>query len=189
MLVYWFFEPFNYFTKLSHLFFPCQFSYLLWYAHELNWTFYSYLQKSYLLAVKDLRKGFRNSGSICGSSDGQQCSSEGSDPWPYNNLDTQISTAKALHIYTLLFKSLLRRASWYYVLFIMSLSWCLYHCIIRNATSSFNANNGSFAVVYSTIHIRVLSNLTSFGLAEIFLKCIKQCLRLQASASWLGLDI
>ncbi|KAJ8424386.1 hypothetical protein Cgig2_000587 [Carnegiea gigantea] len=36
--------------------------------------------QSYLLTLKDLREGFRNSGSICGSSDGQQCSSEGSDP-------------------------------------------------------------------------------------------------------------
>ncbi|KAJ8420618.1 hypothetical protein Cgig2_000436 [Carnegiea gigantea] len=36
--------------------------------------------QSYLLTLKDLREGFRNSGSICGSSDGQRCSSEGSDP-------------------------------------------------------------------------------------------------------------
>lgn len=36
--------------------------------------------QSYLLNLKDLREGFKNSGSICGSSDGQQCSSEGSDP-------------------------------------------------------------------------------------------------------------
>ncbi|KAJ8419996.1 LOW QUALITY PROTEIN: hypothetical protein Cgig2_018473 [Carnegiea gigantea] len=36
--------------------------------------------QSYLLTLKDLREGFRNSGSICGSSDGQQCSFEGFNP-------------------------------------------------------------------------------------------------------------
>ena len=79
MLLYRCFEPANDFLECLPNFFLLG-KYLLRYADEFNWTSDSYLQQSYLLSLKDLREGFRNSGSICGSSDAQQCSSEGSEP-------------------------------------------------------------------------------------------------------------